>query len=105
MNSPYVPNEDYFLDSVYVDYSDGRSNIVKIEAAVNQILNTKSVSAIIKGDRGAGKTASTLVYLYRNHEELFEKNIIWLRCDLHKLYNAWMISDSGLDNLITLGEY
>ncbi|MEC8374598.1 MAG: hypothetical protein VX078_07260 [Pseudomonadota bacterium] len=105
VNSPYVPNEDYFLDSVYVDYSDGSSNIVKIEAAVNQILNTKSVSAIIKGDRGSGKTASTLVYLYRNHEELFEKNIIWLRCDLHKLYNAWMISDSGLDNLITLGEY
>jgi polyhydroxyalkanoate synthesis regulator phasin len=104
LNTPFIPNEDYFLNDVYVEPDHESSNIVKIKTAVETVVSSDR-PVVVLGERGSGKTASMLVYLYRHHEHLEASNIIWLRCDVHKLYEAWIKAKNIGDNLISLAEY
>ncbi|WP_199611485.1 hypothetical protein [Flocculibacter collagenilyticus] len=104
LNIPFKPGESYFLNDVYVDGESDTSNIEKISNAAYSAY-TYNRPSIVLGERGSGKTASLLVYLYRNYTQLINEKVIWLRTDIHQLYDAWLQAASKEENLITLSEY
>ncbi|MBK8566949.1 MAG: hypothetical protein IPN76_27380 [Saprospiraceae bacterium] len=61
------------------------------------------------GNRGSGKTITQNCWLYQNNKKLEEKNVFWVRCDGHKLYQLWLNynkSDEFDENKhVTISEY
>lgn len=60
------------------------------------------------GNKGSGKTFSQDVFLHKYFNELEQKKIIFVRCDVHKLYEIWRKSipfDNFNSNIITIEEY
>ena len=46
------------------------------------------------GEKGNGKTLVQNIWLYDNYSWFEQNNIIWARCDAHKLYDLWRDSDT-----------
>ena len=48
------------------------------------------------GEKGSGKTALQNCWLLDNNKKLEDNNILWVRCDAHKLYRLWLSYRSKL---------
>ncbi|MBP6810308.1 MAG: hypothetical protein KA138_02230 [Saprospiraceae bacterium] len=98
-HKPYEPNI-YFKDNrVYSVILDQIKKIISEESKVRCILHI--------GNKGSGKTMSQNIFLYRNHDYLEENNVLWVRCDVHKLYYLWRnhIDIDKLGDAVAIRDY
>lgn len=74
---PYVPLY-YFVDN----------NIPNnIKEAINDYISNSLTKRILQiGNKGSGKTITQNVFLHQENKWLEDNKIIWIRCDVHKIY-------------------
>jgi hypothetical protein len=106
----FFPRGDYLLNSLFVETTTYAALDLIFDYAANRKFKR---NVVLIGPKGSGKTATQNCWLNRHCEALERSNILWIRCDAHRLYDIWH-HDSDVSsvtgepdrlNLVTLDEY
>ena len=92
-NDGMNPHKEYSPSNFFVK---DENNKIAYEKILNYLNNLKDSNKplIQRGRRGIGKTLLQNILIHNNHYSLEKEKIIWIRCDVQKLYEMWGESNS-----------
>ncbi len=112
LNETMNPHNIKYSPKEYYAQSDSpNATIKKLNSLCKNNSDEKNLLRLAKdettivhiGERGSGKTLVQNIWLYDNNSWMEQNNIIWIRCDAHKLYELWKISDN--DQTASIDDY
>lgn len=98
------PHKSYEVLNFFIESNLDKQILKEIRDSIEF---NESATILHIGNKGSGKTLSQNIFLHRNFQELEKNNIIWVRCDAHKLYNLWRehLNSEQLQYSISIEEY